>query len=349
MEVTLCCRQLRFAILWLLKVRVIEASLTKDVLVRLSLMRAFPNKILQWLIISCVFCLPRGLAAESKQSDEALRDSLKVSWVNGVELHYLERGRGEVVVFVHGGLGDYREWAPAIGPFSQRYRVVAYSRRYDYPNTNPKMTDYSAVTDAKDLAGLLNVLRLRRVHLVAYSYGALGSLIYATQHPGRVHTLILAEPPVFKWLPEIPGGKAQLNHFMTALWKPAGEAFRRDRSEEALRITSDYFGGRGSYSALPAEIRNRLISDLPEWRALMTSAMPFPMADRSLVKRLKVPVLLITGEKTLPEMRTSTYELSRILPDAKLVVIPGARHDMWIQASDTCLDAALEFIAAHEQ
>jgi len=39
------------------------------------------------------------------QSTEA---ALKVVRVNGVELHYLKRGAGIPIIFVHGGLDDYR-------------------------------------------------------------------------------------------------------------------------------------------------------------------------------------------------------------------------------------------------
>jgi hypothetical protein len=42
------------------------------------------------------------------------------------------------VVLIHGGLGDYREWNPQIERISSHYRVVAYSRRYNYPITTPR-------------------------------------------------------------------------------------------------------------------------------------------------------------------------------------------------------------------
>jgi pimeloyl-ACP methyl ester carboxylesterase len=126
------------------------------------------------------------------------------------------------------------------------------------------------------------------------------------------------------------------------------DAFRDGRPETALRITCDYFGGKGSYDALPPEVRSRLASDLPEWKALITSRDAFPNIDRDAVKRLTVPTLLITGEKTLAEMRMTTYELSRLLPEAKVVSIPGVTHDMWIEAPEACRNATLKFIGAHE-
>ena len=49
--------------------------------------------------------------------------------INGAELSYVTWGEGDPVVFVHGSVGDYRDWLEVLGPFAARYRVVAVSRR----------------------------------------------------------------------------------------------------------------------------------------------------------------------------------------------------------------------------
>jgi hypothetical protein len=54
--------------------------------------------------------------------------------VNGTELAYVEWGQGQPVVLVLGGVGDYRLWTSQMPALSTRYRVIAYSFRYHYPN-----------------------------------------------------------------------------------------------------------------------------------------------------------------------------------------------------------------------
>jgi pimeloyl-ACP methyl ester carboxylesterase len=287
--------------------------------------------------------LSTGLVAQ--QGDEERFSALiKNVRVNGVDLHYLEIGSGMPVVLIHGRLGDYREWNPQIERITSHYRVIAYSRRYNYPNNNPEIPpDHSAIVEARDLAALLDTLKLERVHIVGYSYGALTALFFATEHPERVRSLTMAEPPILAWLSDIPGGQTELNKFMQTMWIPAGEAFRRDDPEAALRITCDYFSGIGSYDQVPTGFKQSLLDNIREWKALTTSRD----ASRDAVVSLKLPILLITGEKTLAPLRMINDALNHLLCNAKQVTIPGATHDMWLEDPERCGQATVNFLAKH--
>ena len=157
----------------------------------------------------------------------------------------------------------------------------------------------------------------------------------------------MAEPPILGWLSEIPGGQTELDKFMQTMWRPAGEAFRRDDSEAALRITCDYFSGKGSYDQLPTGFKQSLIDNIREWKALTTSRDAFPMLSRDTVASLKLPMLLITGEKTLPPLRMINDALNHLLRNAKEVAIPGATHHMWLEDPERCGQATVNFLAKH--
>src|SRR5262249_33744691 len=120
----------------------------------------------------------------------------RVTIRDGVELNYVEQGKGLPVVFVHGTLGDYSVWEGQVGSFAANYRSLAYSRRYNYPNVNKLAPNHSAVVEAEDLASLIEQLHLGKVHVIGHSYGAYAALFLALKHPDLVRTLTLAEPPV---------------------------------------------------------------------------------------------------------------------------------------------------------
>lgn len=115
-----------------------------------------------------------GDTAAETSSAAAKGETLLRARVNGIELHYLDRGQGDPIVFVHGGLADYREWGPVAKQLQNEYRTITYSRRYNFPNDNPLFAaDHSAIVEAADLAALNRYLRLGPVHVVGVSYGAL--------------------------------------------------------------------------------------------------------------------------------------------------------------------------------
>src|ERR1043166_2678976 len=152
-----------------------------------------------------------------------------------VELHYLEKGSGIPVVFVHGGLQDYRQWLPQLDRFARHYHVVTYSRRYNYPNTNRPITrDHSALADSHDLLDLIRVLGFSNVHLIGHSYGAYAALFAALDRPALERSLVLAEPPVHRWLMNDPENAHLFHELITSLRDPVARAFERQDSNLAL-------------------------------------------------------------------------------------------------------------------
>jgi len=129
---------------------------------------------------------------------------------HGIRLHYVEQGRGPPLIFIHGSLSDYTYWDDQVTAFATAYHVIAYSRRYNFPNRNPPRPGYSAVTDAEDLAAFIEKRHLGKVFLVGHSYGALTALFLSARHPQRVRAAVLAEPPAVSLLRDLPPDQAVL-------------------------------------------------------------------------------------------------------------------------------------------
>ena len=123
---------------------------------------------------------------------------------NGV-FHYKEKGTGDPVIFIHGSLSDYRGFEPQLEPFSINNRAIVYSRRYNFPNENTAvLTNFSAETEADDLAAIVKTLNLEPVHVVGHSFGALTAAVFAKKYPSLTRTVTLSEPPIMTWLADIP-------------------------------------------------------------------------------------------------------------------------------------------------
>jgi non-heme chloroperoxidase len=304
-----------------------------------------------------MICLTLGaILQQSLFAQEAPnRTSLKRVRVNGTELNYLDQGKGVPVVFIHGGLEDYRTWLPQMNAFSQRYRTIAYSRRHNYPNsTVTPRTDYSAIADADDLAELIVKLKLTRAHVVGVSYGAYTALFLAVRHPKLVRSLVLSEAPVLRWLPKLDGGKPLFTELMSKLWEPTIRAFR-EGDEAGVRAAIDGFGELGysgtdikmTFATLPPELRTILVSNAAEWKALTMSKDPFPDLPFTSVRQIKAPTLLLSGQRSLALHGLIDQQLERLLAHHERIVLANATHEMWNEYPEECRTATFAFLSKH--
>lgn len=265
--------------------------------------------------------------------------------VNGVDLHYIERGQGEPLILLHGGQGDYRSWSPQMEALSGHYHVISYSRRYNFPNDNPLTPDYSSTyTDADDLAALIRQLGLGRVHLVGTSAGALTALVLAVEHPEMVRSLVLAEPPIHRWAKDDPRGNDLYNEFMAVMWEPAASAFKSGNDVGAMRILVDGFAGPGTFDSLPSENRATAIQNSRFFKAATLSSNPFPELPKDKVGGLGMPILIVTGADTIRIHKFVNDELARVLPKAERATIPHAGHGSPRENPQAFTDAVVRFL-----
>jgi pimeloyl-ACP methyl ester carboxylesterase len=275
-----------------------------------------------WPLVAAVTTVALASASTTPQDERPTRIR-----VGDIELHFIERGTGAPLVLLHGGQADYRAWPRQVEAFAPRYRVISYSRRYHYPNANtPTATDHSALVDADDLAGLIRQLRLPPAHLVGTSYGAFTALALATRQPALVRSLVLAEPPIHRWVETDSRGAALYNAFRTGVMAPAAAAFAAGDRAGAMRIFIDAFDGAGTFDGLPAERRAAVLQNAGFFRALTASSDPFPNLSKDVVRLLRVPVLIVRGAETDELHRLVTEELGRVLPRAERTIIPNAGH-----------------------
>lgn len=245
--------------------------------------------------------------------------------INGVEIHYIEKGIGEPLILLHGGLFDYRSWEPQFEEFAKKYRVISYSRRHSYPNKNSIDPTYRpAITDAEDLKGLIKKLGLMKVHLVGLSYGAFTGLIFAAENPKMVASMVLAEPPAHQLIRELPGGEQLYKDFLSDL-RPVAEAFSVNDDRRAIVIFNQKMGR--DFDKLPGPAATLMLQNAGALKAINLSSEPFPPVSKAVLRTLKVPTLMIKSERADQLHGMVADEIARLIPNAKSVVIPNSGHN----------------------
>jgi pimeloyl-ACP methyl ester carboxylesterase len=280
--------------------------------------------------------------------------------VDGVALAYREQGEGEPVVFVHGSASDLRGWEHQLPAIGARYRAIAYSRRYARPNKGIEPdTDDRMLLHVDDLAAFLRVVDAAPAHLVGHSWGAFICLLTAIRHPLLVRSLVLQEPPVMSLFASTPPRPAELLpllvrrprtalamlRFSAGTIAPAQRAFRRGDDEQALQAFARGVLGKETYERLPEQRHQQARENLGTLRAQLLGA-DFPPLSEEDVRGVRVPTMLMTGERSPAILLRLSEHLQRLLPHAERHEIADASHAMQDENPRAVNEAILAFLAS---
>ncbi|MBT8372963.1 MAG: alpha/beta hydrolase, partial [Deltaproteobacteria bacterium] len=116
--------------------------------------------------------------------------------VNGIRLHYVSRGRGKLIMFVHGFPEYWAEWENQLLEFSTDHQAVAPDMRGYNLSSKPQDVEKYRVTDLiEDLRALAEHLGHKKMILVGHDWGGAVAWSVAMRHPDWVDKLIIINAP----------------------------------------------------------------------------------------------------------------------------------------------------------
>jgi esterase len=254
-----------------------------------------------------------------------LPEGVKTLTVNSYPMAFHDRGSGQTVVLVHGAGGhDYRVWAQLMASPPSGLRFVAVSLRHLYPERwDGKGGDFSIKQHAEDLAAFIDALGVGPVDLVTHSRGGSVGVMVAKARPDLIKKLVLMEGAFAGLVPKPAPASAKAG-------RPIGEV----RNAAAARITQgDIDGGLelwldrdqpGTWARRSDAVRQ--MSRDNAWTLLAPLEVSPVTCDD--VAGLKMPVMLMQGEKTMRQMMNVVDATYKCLPSAERVTIPDAGHPM---------------------
>src|SRR5204863_10119417 len=114
---------------------------------------------------------------------------------HGVQIQYVDKGRGAPVVLLHGFTGSYaRHWeAPGVldAVESAGYRVIAMDCRGHGQSGKPHEVAKYGLEMVEDVIRLLDHLHIDRAHVVGYSMGGAIANQLLVRYPARLRSVTL--------------------------------------------------------------------------------------------------------------------------------------------------------------
>lgn len=242
---------------------------------------------------------------------------------DGVEIAFLDEGRGDPVLLIHGFASNVVTnwvdpgWVETLT--GAGYRVIAFDNRGHGHSAKLYGTDdYGAPLMAEDARRLLDHLGLARADVMGYSMGARISAFLALAHPQRVRSLVF--------------GGLGLNMVRgVAGTGPVARALEAASIDEVTNPTARTFRAFAEQTG----------SDLKALAAcIRSSRAPITGED---VGRLTCPVLVVVG--ALDVIGGSAAALADLIPGARALEIPGRDH-MKTVGDKAYKEAVLSFLAA---
>jgi pimeloyl-ACP methyl ester carboxylesterase len=114
---------------------------------------------------------------------------------NGTVLHVRIGGSGPAVVLLH-GFGDTGDmWAPLAANLVRDHTVIVPDLRGFGASARPA-GGYDKMTEAADIAGVLDTLHVARADVVAHDIGNMVAFAFAARYPDRITKLVLMDAPI---------------------------------------------------------------------------------------------------------------------------------------------------------
>jgi len=260
-------------------------------------------------------------------------------------MHVAEAGEGDPFVLLHGWPQHWYLWRDVIPLLAPHGRVICPDLR-GFGWTDAPDSGYDRETMASDVVALLDALGLERVRLVGHDWGGWIGFLISLHHPERVerHVALSIVPPlpardprnlldVWRMAYQVPLALPLLGR--TAVGSGGGRLALRAGSDAFTGEELDAFAGR-----LKGE-RARASELL--YRSFLLRDSVAMASGRYADPPLRVPTLLIVGERDLAIPSRAVREQAARTKALELELVPDAGHFIVDEQPELVADRVLEF------
>ncbi len=263
--------------------------------------------------------------------------------LRGVNTHYWDTGKGEPILFIHGGgagADGWGNWNHLMPNFAEAgYRVLAPDMvGFGFSDApDPRQYEYSNDSRVMHIIDFIEALGFSRVHLVGNSMGGAASLGVAIKRPELVDKMILL-------------GSAGRHR------PKAGE------KSQALQTLQDYEYGRDRMVSIVRSLTNdsfEVSDELIEYRLKITARPEVMRAYQATMQGVKEngmyyedadlkgvrhPTLLIHGKNDKVVPSADSWEIHNLIANASLYVLPNCGHWVMLEYPEEFTAVSLRFL-----
>ncbi len=260
---------------------------------------------------------------------------------NGVKLHYLDYGTAGCppMVCVHGGAA-HAHWFDFVAPgLTPDHHVFAPDLRGHGDSAWADPQTYLFETHAEDLHALLEKLDLNDVVLIGHSMGGMISLLHTATHPGRIGRLVIVDSIMLMPMDRVtkmrefsarPGKSYGTQDELVARYRlePAESQLAAPEVIHRMAVHSGRKDGEGRWQH---KADRRVYANFQQ------------IAGVPLWEKIKVPALVITGERSTRFTPEVMANIQARAPQVQMKKVPASDHHIMLENPNGFVDVVQEF------
>ncbi len=252
--------------------------------------------------------------------------------VNDINLYYEASGNGQPLVFIHGLGSSTRDWELQVAEFSKTFKVITFDLRGHGQSDKPP-GPYSMALFASDTANLLKALGIESANVVGLSLGGGVAFQLAIDSPALVKKLVIVNSaPALV----VRTFKDRLNVWQRfAIVKLLGMRKMGEVLSKRLFPKPEHANLRATFVKRWAENDTRAYQDA------MRAMIGWSVTDK--LGSIQCPTLILTADQDYTPV-TVKEEYTKLIPGAKLVVIPDSRHATPVEQPQKFNEVVMEFL-----
>jgi len=289
------------------------------------------------LLASFYFLFPESvfmLAIEAQRRSADL--VIKEVQVDNHKIVYLEGGKGETIILLHGFGGSKDRWT-VFAKHLQGYHLIIPDVPGFGESSQVPTDRYDVLSQVRRLERFVEVLRLDKFHMAGNSMGGAYTAIYGAQHPEKVLTLAL--------LDTAGAPSRNKSEYMMQLEK-GQNLLLADNAEDFDRLMALLFVKR---PAAPESFNKIIFADWLAhlefnkkiWHDVVATA---PATLASVLPRVKAPVLILWGEQDKITDVGGVAFLEKNLKKSRTVVLKETGHCPMVEKPEETAQAYMSFL-----
>jgi pimeloyl-ACP methyl ester carboxylesterase len=275
-----------------------------------------------------------AINAERERSD-LLRKEIDLP--NGLHYVYLEGGRGEPLLLVHGFGGNKDNFTRVARLLTPHYRIIVPDQIGFGESAHPQDADYTPAAQADRLRSLMQALGIKTVHLGGNSMGGAIALSYAAQYPNEVASL---------WLLDTAG-------IWSAPKSELAQIIGKEGRNPLLVKNEDDFAHIFNFAMSERPYIPRFLLDVMAQERIQNFALEQRIFEQitsaSLEKQiagLMTPTLIVWGEQDRLIHVGTAEVLHKLMPRSQVIIMPHIGHVPMIEQPKLSAEDYLRFRAS---